>query len=105
MEVMRERLKQAEEQMDKARKQNKTGKWVTDIEQQIVRMKRMIKEGPRNDIKEIERFLGQANERYLAQMADWEKKKQETNEEKDRIKEKQTHNEEILKQEYEMNLK
>ena len=104
MEVMKERLKQAEEQRDKARKQNKTGKWVTEIEKHIERMKRTIREGPKRDIKEIERFLAQNNEQHLVKMADWEKKKQETNEAKDRIKEQQTQNADFLKKEYEMNL-
>ena len=71
MEVMKERLELAEEQMERARKQNKTGRWVTETERQIKTMKRMIREGPRKDIRVIETFLGQANERYLTQMADW----------------------------------
>ena len=87
--------------MEKAKKQNTTGKWVAELGKYIERMKRMIKEGPKKDIREKEKFLEKARESFQSTMAELEERKQEANEEKNRIREQQSQNEALLKEEYE----
>ena len=42
MDLLMERLKQAEEQKEKAKKANVVAKWATDLDKYIERMKRTI---------------------------------------------------------------